>query len=67
MQKVNNFKNERNHQQLVSSLFDLKDRLDQYLANHTLKGEQNEEAGPSEEDRNDIIVKQAIIMSEEVV
>ena len=67
MQKVNNFKNERNHPQLVKALFDLKDKLDEYLAKHSLKSEPTIESGPSEEDRNDIIAKQAIIMSEEVV
>lgn len=67
MQKINNFKNERDHLQLVKSLFELKDRLSQYLETHTLKDQHVEEAGPSEEDRNDIIAKQAIIMSEEVV
>lgn len=66
MQKVNQYKNEKNYALLVSAMITLKDKIDSFLADRALPKD-GEDAGPAEEDRNDIIAKQAIITSEEAV
>lgn len=47
-------------------MISLKDKIDSFYADRELTKD-GEEAGPNEEDRNDIIAKQAIITSEEAV
>lgn len=69
MQKVNSFKNERSYADTVHTMFTLKDKLDLYFAERPELLNKNgpEEAHTAEEDRNDIIAKQALIIIEEVV
>lgn len=66
MQLVNKFKNEKNYTELVSSMISLKDKIESFYADRELTKD-GEAAGPTEEDRNDIIAKQAVITSEETV
>lgn len=47
-------------------MISLRDEIDSFYTDRELVKD-GEEAGPNEEDRNDIIAKQAIITSEEVV
>lgn len=56
MQRVNQFKNEKNYADLVSYMIQLKDKIDSFNARREL-AKDGEEAGPTEEDRNDIIAK----------
>jgi hypothetical protein len=69
MQKVNSYKNERSYADLVHTMFTLKDKLDLYFAERPELLNKNgpEEEQTAEEDRNDIIAKQALIMNSEMV